>query len=261
VQISKAMAGDFSGKLFALIGFEPAEIAQLSSALKEVGASGRTLDPEQIVSEPDLLRAFDVCSLKPPAVNGKAALEVALSSLPVLALGTWRDLMQGTLKVANNRDFLLEPWQPEDFLLRSLQLMRGQNGTRMDNRGEVGARNPTVVVVDDDATTTTMVSSLLCNEGMQCSVAHDGSAGAKMVRQLIPRAVLLDINMPELNGFEVLTSIRNHPTTASIATMMLTSRQQEMDVIRGFALGANDYVAKPFNPLELVARVRRLTAC
>jgi twitching motility two-component system response regulator PilH len=265
MQVSELVSSELAGKLFALIGFQSGELAPLLSALKEVGASGRTLDPLQVTSQPDLLEAFDICVLRAPRADGEPTsppgLEVALCGKPLLAVGTWKELMRGALAVAPNRDFLLGPWQAGDFLLRSFRLLRGGNGAHKDVQRDGGGDNPLVVVVDDDATTATMVAAMLRDDGMQCSVAHDGKEGVTMVRELMPRAVLLDVNMPELNGFEVLTSIRKDPATAPIATMMLSTRQQEMDVIRGFALGADDYVAKPFNPLELVARVRRLTAC
>jgi len=67
---------------------------------------------------------------------------------------------------------------------------------------------------------------------------------------------VLDVNMPQADGYEVLTAIRaeNLPTMV----VMLSARQQEPDILRGFQLGADDYLIKPFNPLELVARVKRL---
>jgi len=66
------------------------------------------------------------------------------------------------------------------------------------------------------------------------------------------------VNMPYIDGFEVLSTLRNDPETAHIPIMMLTSVQQESDIVRGFGLGADDYVVKPFNPMELLARIKRL---
>jgi DNA-binding response OmpR family regulator len=64
--------------------------------------------------------------------------------------------------------------------------------------------------------------------------------------------------MPYIDGFEVLSTLRNDPETAEVPIVMLTSVQQESDIVRGFGLGADDYVVKPFNPMELLARIRRL---
>lgn len=262
MQVSDLVSKELAGKLFGLIGFEHDEHSRLLFTLNGAGASGYALDPQRITSERELLEAFDICLVKVTQANGESdslpQLETVLSGKPLLAVGTWKDLMRGALAVASDRDFLLAPWQPGDLLLRSFRLLCGEKGMPKDEpRNTPG--DPLVIVVDDDATTATMVASMLKDNGVRCDVARDGKEGVEMARRLKPRAVLLDVNMPKLNGFEVLTSIRNDPAIARTAAMMLTTRQEETDVIRGFALGADDYVAKPFNPLELVARVKRLT--
>ena len=70
--------------------------------------------------------------------------------------------------------------------------------------------------------------------------------------------MILDVKMPGLDGFEVLERLRKSPRYANIPIIMLTSMGQEADVVRGFRLGADDYILKPFSPTELSARVRRL---
>jgi DNA-binding response OmpR family regulator len=77
-----------------------------------------------------------------------------------------------------------------------------------------------------------------------------------MVRDLKPQAAVLDVNMPGMDGYEVLSAIRDeeHP----VRVLLLTARQQENDILRGFTLGADDYVVKPFSPVELTARLKRL---
>ena len=79
-----------------------------------------------------------------------------------------------------------------------------------------------------------------------------------MIRRVAPSVVVLDVHMPFIDGFNVLTAIRQDPQNDGTAVVMLTSMQQEADVVRAFSLGADDYVVKPFNPLELVARIKRL---
>jgi DNA-binding response OmpR family regulator len=79
-----------------------------------------------------------------------------------------------------------------------------------------------------------------------------------MALRIQPHAIILDVNMPELDGFAVLTQLKQNDRTRSIPVVMLTGMRQEKDIIRGFALGADDYVVKPFNPMELAARLRRL---
>jgi DNA-binding response OmpR family regulator len=77
-----------------------------------------------------------------------------------------------------------------------------------------------------------------------------------MLREDQLHAVVLDVNMPGLDGFEVLAAVRRE--AIPVRVILLTARQTESDIIRGFSLGADDYIIKPFNPMELVARLKRL---
>ena len=117
---------------------------------------------------------------------------------------------------------------------------------------------PVVLTVDDDATTTAIVRAVITRNGMVCRAAENGKQALDLARTLHPSVIILDVNMPFVGGFEVLSTLRHDPATADIPVIMLTSAQQESDVVRGFALGAADYVVKPFNPMELLARIQRL---
>ncbi len=248
-------------KLFALVGFDSAESASLISALHRVRASGRILGHSSIPSELCLkLEAFDICLFN---IGSGATSEGAIplfgmvdSSKPMLLVGTWKELTTATLgAIASRRDFLLQPWEPEDLFLRSFSLLQQAQNPHKENATE---REPLVLIVDDDRTTTTMVAAILRKSGMQCSIARDGEEGVRMTQTLSPKVLVLDVDMPKLNGFEVLASVRDHSAREVTKVIMLTSHHQETDVIRGFALGASDYISKPFNPEELVARVQRL---
>jgi DNA-binding response OmpR family regulator len=113
-----------------------------------------------------------------------------------------------------------------------------------------------IVIVDDDSNVLAVVCNTLQSLGMACHSAASGPDALRMIRELCPHAVVLDVNMPGMDGFEVLTAIRQ--AALPVRVIMLTARQNQRDVLRGFELGADDYVAKPFNPLELAARLKRL---
>src|SRR6185437_4767776 len=115
---------------------------------------------------------------------------------------------------------------------------------------------PQIVVADDDPTVLALVRAAIENFGMECVSAHDGSCAAETIRRIRPQAAVLDVNMPGMDGYEVLSAIRAEGLPVRV--VLLTARQQESDVIRGFTLGADDYIVKPFSPMELVARVKRL---
>jgi DNA-binding response OmpR family regulator len=85
-----------------------------------------------------------------------------------------------------------------------------------------------------------------------------GSAAFEAALAETPDLVILDVKMPGMDGFEVLERLRRTPAYRAIPIIMLTSMGSEADVVRGFSLGADDYILKPFSPTELSARVRRL---
>ena len=114
-----------------------------------------------------------------------------------------------------------------------------------------------ILIADDDATTRMMFSTILRNSEIHCEIACDGYDALELPRTFSPRVAILDIHMPRMDGFEVLSAIKGDPATCRVRVVMLSARQHETDVVRGFALGADDYVTKPFSPRELVARVRR----
>jgi DNA-binding response OmpR family regulator len=122
----------------------------------------------------------------------------------------------------------------------------------------VSPLRPEVVVADDDLAVAALVTAVLKKHGVACAIARHGREALHMIRELKPGVLVLDINMPEMDGFEVLAALKRDRTVSSTAVVMLTARQREADVLRGFGLGVDDYIVKPFGPMELVARVKRL---
>jgi DNA-binding response OmpR family regulator len=168
----------------------------------------------------------------------------------LLVLGPLEEMLQR--RGSDHSDFLVAPpLRTDEILLRAFHLL---TSTR---RSAAGA-TPAVLAVDDDATTNAIVRAVVTRSGMTCHIATNGRQALESARALKPSAIVLDVNMPYIDGFEVLTTLRNDPETAEIPIVMLTSVQQESDIVRGFGLGADDYVVKPFNPMELVARIKRL---
>jgi DNA-binding response OmpR family regulator len=113
-----------------------------------------------------------------------------------------------------------------------------------------------VVLADDDAIIQTIIRAMLTNHGMQCHTASNGLEALRLIREIQPDAAVLDIDMPEASGYEVLAAIREDKMSTLV--VMLSAHQQEADILRSFRLGADDYLVKPFNPSELVVRLKRL---
>ncbi|MGH9118165.1 MAG: response regulator transcription factor [Acidimicrobiales bacterium] len=119
---------------------------------------------------------------------------------------------------------------------------------------------PTVLVADDDPDIRELVSFKLEQAGYRVHSVADGEAALAAATALAPSLVLLDVMMPGINGFEVCRRLRNQDATATIPVIMLTARAQEGDVETGFAVGVEDYIAKPFSPRELLTRVNNVLA-
>jgi DNA-binding response OmpR family regulator len=111
------------------------------------------------------------------------------------------------------------------------------------------------LVVDDEAPLADVVASYLRREMFEVHVAHEGSRAVAMAREVDPDVVILDIGLPGVDGVEVCRRLREF---SDAYVVMLTARDTEVDKIVGLAVGADDYVTKPFSPRELVARVRAM---
>ena len=113
-----------------------------------------------------------------------------------------------------------------------------------------------ILVVDDDKHIARLIRSYLEQAGFQVSVAHDGETALHALRRERPDLVVLDLMLPDRDGWDVTRIVRGDPSLAATPIIMVTARVEDTDRIVGLELGADDYVTKPFNPREIVARVR-----
>lgn len=114
----------------------------------------------------------------------------------------------------------------------------------------------TVLIVEDDASLRETVQLYIEREGWRCLIANNGTNGTDQIQRFRPDLVLLDIMLPDINGFQVCQQVRKLGYFVPI--LMLTARAEEGDRIQGLAVGADDYLTKPFSAKELVARVKAL---
>ena len=114
----------------------------------------------------------------------------------------------------------------------------------------------TILVVDDDPDIARFVEVNLRSAGYDVSVASDGEQALEKAAALRPDLVLLDVMMPRIDGFEVAQRLRRNPQTASTSIIMLTAKALSTDKVLGLTAGADDYIIKPFDPIELLARVK-----
>jgi diguanylate cyclase (GGDEF)-like protein len=114
----------------------------------------------------------------------------------------------------------------------------------------------TILVVDDDPDIARFVEVNLRSAGYDVAVAADGEEALARAADLRPDLVLLDVMMPRIDGFEVAQRLRKSPTTANASIIMLTAKALSADKVTGLQAGADDYIIKPFDPIELLARVK-----
>ena len=114
---------------------------------------------------------------------------------------------------------------------------------------------PLILIVEDDAQVRDLVARYLERDGMDALTAADGYTGLDLVATRHPMLVLLDVNLPDIDGWSILRRLRNDPAHQP-AVIMLTARSDEPDRLLGLDLGADDYIVKPFSPREVVARVK-----
>ena len=116
----------------------------------------------------------------------------------------------------------------------------------------------TVLVVDDDPVILKLLEVNFEMEGFTVLVAHDGAEGIDVARSERPDVIVSDIMMPKKSGLELVTDLKSDPGTSDIPIILLSAKAQNADVRTGLEAGADDYVTKPFEPLDLVDRVNRL---
>ena len=118
------------------------------------------------------------------------------------------------------------------------------------------ANNQKILVVDDEPDIVELISYHLTKEGYQVHTASNGKEAIKTAKEVFPDLIILDVMMPEMDGIEACRLMRSMPEFKHIFMVFLTARSEEYSEIAGFHVGADDYIAKPFEPKELIARVK-----
>lgn len=116
----------------------------------------------------------------------------------------------------------------------------------------------TVFLVEDSTTTRTMMSELLIKQGLKVETATDGVEALAMLPTISPDIVILDIVMPKMNGYEVCRNIKSDPKTKHLPVLICSSKGEDFDRYWGMKQGADAYIAKPFQPKELIATIKQL---
>ena len=258
--LSETIVHALSGKRVALVGLPASDAQRMCVALERTNAVPVFFEATEPPNSPAVLECHLAVVHVRPEMGRTPWLEPGTAYLMPLVFVGNRDhllsLEQGVQSLAS--EFLMDSWQPEEALVRlSLALSQQRVGaTQKAPAGTAATERTRVAIADDDPTVLALVRTALANFGMECYTAVDGPSALDTIRRVRPHAAVLDVNMPGMDGYEVLSAVRAEEIPVRV--LLLTARQQESDVIRGFTLGADDYVVKPFSPMELVARMKRL---
>jgi two-component system, OmpR family, alkaline phosphatase synthesis response regulator PhoP len=114
-----------------------------------------------------------------------------------------------------------------------------------------------VLVVDDEPNIALSLEYLMKGQGFEVRVARDGEAALAALRERVPDVMLLDVMLPKRDGYEVCQTVRATPELAQVKIIMLTARGRAIEQEKGLALGADDYITKPFSTREVIERVRQ----
>jgi PleD family two-component response regulator len=255
------------GKRFALLGFDHGETESLRVTLDFVSARTHSITEDPRHPSLNTLAPFDACVLNLSSEVAKLAEGtvdlLAISRKPTVIIGERDEVLGHAYSLASaEHEFIIRPWTREDFFLRAFMVMRNSPAlASVEQPGRAAAAmrtEPTIIVADDDRTTVMMVQSILRTWKINCVVAQNGKDALDLTRKLKPDALLLDVSMPDMDGFQVLAALRSDPATRATPVVMLTAAQSESDVVRGFDLGADDYITKPFRAHEMLVRLKRL---
>jgi len=275
--VPRHISAALAGKRIGLVGLTAEAADRFSSALAAVEARPVTID----AAEDPGSRAIEECAVavvqvRPETWNSPWCLQSpgGQAGCRRLFTGTRSDLKTlGRSLHERADDFVAEPFQNEEVLMRLARVLARRQPTAAPamapspapatkppaaERAEVsaGVDQAEIVIAEADAAVAAVVQKALHNHGMTCRVVDNGRDALRMIRECRPKAAVLDINLPGMDGFDALAAIR--AAGSALPVMLLAAREQADSALRGFRLGADDYMVKPFHPFELAARLKRV---
>jgi CheY-like chemotaxis protein/HPt (histidine-containing phosphotransfer) domain-containing protein len=267
--IPESVAATLLGKRIAMVGFAAEEAERLCTVFERLGVRPCLFPPH----EPPDSKAIRLCHAVMVHVREETLAapwfdpeRFSACGAALVFVGTREHILELCPAVQDRaKEFLIDTWQPEEALMRLSFALRRDAAPEpersspvrsMASKQAVALARRGVIVADDDIAMRTSLKKTLAGHHFDCRTATGGREALLMIDQCLPAAVVLDVNMPDMNGFQVLAAIREQ--SIPVRVVMLTASQQEHDVVQSFVLGADDYLSKPFRSMELVMRLNRL---
>jgi CheY-like chemotaxis protein len=226
----------------------------MCGALEQVGAKARLFEADQSPYD----EAVGICHLivvhvrpENTACRWLARDAPGLPALPLIFFGSAEDLLSLNPQVRTRaRSLLIDGCLPEEVLMR-LRLAVTQTPSPVSR--VAGAAEGEMVVACGDAAWRALIESQMKEYGLRCRIASNGPDTILSLRHPHPSVAVVDVN---LDGFEALAAIRAE--AMPVRTIFITFPSSEDEILRGFSLGAEDYLTQPFSPVELIVRIKRL---
>jgi DNA-binding response OmpR family regulator len=240
-----------------LAGFSDGEARRIAQILDRAQCFTLVVEAPAAGLSMGMVERFEIILLNMGGVAGSTCQKNTSPGLnkPILLVGSRASISDSVASIETvSRDFLTTPWDSEELLVRCCKLLSPDLINTPPPEREGPAQ---VVIADDDPAIGALLTATLRRTGAECRLARSGAEALALVREVVPDALILDVNMPGMDGFEVLTNLKADRLTARLPVVLLTARQQESDVLKGFSCGASDYITKPFNPMEVTARIAR----
>ena len=246
-------------KLFAYVE-KPETLDETRDLLHRIGAE---LVCASEPSQPEIEQVRDVSLLLLDTRIGATSgieycqnLEKQGLDIPVIFMSEEHEAATCFAAAELGADIVFRPFSANELVIRCYRQLSA--GSRQRDSLSRERKPGQVLLAEDDPFTAIFLEKSLSKAGFNAMHVPDGDQALAALRRHEFDAVVLDIEMPGTDGYGVLQQLRLGQTNSGTPALMLTSRSQEGDIIRAFELGADDYVQKPFNPLELVVRLRRL---
>jgi CheY-like chemotaxis protein/HPt (histidine-containing phosphotransfer) domain-containing protein len=251
---SQSLARVLNAKRVALIGLNGEAADFMCGALEQVGAKARLFEADQS----PYAEAVGGCHVVVVHVRPENTLcrwlskdAPALPALPTIFFGSAEHLLALNSQVeARASGLVMEGCLPEEALMR-LRLAVTQTPSTLSPVAATDAGE--LVIAYGDGASPALLEAKMKEYGLRCRVATNGPETILLLRHLQPPAAVVDVSM---DGFEALAAIRAE--AMPVRTVFVTSQTQEDELLRGFSLGAEDYLVQPFSPMELIARLKRL---
>jgi DNA-binding response OmpR family regulator len=252
--VLQSLSRALRGKNIALIGLTDEAADLMCGALEEVGARARLFDAHQSPNDEAVSRCHLAMVQALPqnqSCRWLARDVSALPPLPIFYFGSPGDLLALNPAVqARANGFLVEGCLAEEVLMR-LRLAIAQPPSTANRGMAAGTRE--LVIAYSDASSRPLIEGWLKEHGLPFRRAANGPEAILLLNNAHPSAAIIDLS---LDGFEVLAAIRT--AALPVRALFIAPQSQEEEILRGFSLGAEDYLVQPFGPMELIARAKRL---